>query len=157
MKRTDISEIFPEATKEQIDKLMGINGADINSAKGDLDAIKGQLTAAQTELQKLKEKGGKPDDLKEAKEAINKLQTELNGMKQAESLRQMRDKVAADKKIPVNLLTGETEEACAAQADSILAFAKSNGYPAIPDGGEIHNTPAPKARDKFAEWAAEIL
>lgn len=156
MKRTDISEIFPEATKEQIDKLMGINGADINSAKGDLDAIKGQLTAAQQEITQLKT-AGQPDQLQAATASINALKAELDGMKQAESLRQMRDKVAADKKIPVNLLTGETEEACAAQADSILAFAKSNGYPNIPDGGEIHNTPAPKARDKFAEWAAEIL
>ena len=29
MKRTDITELFPDATKEQIDKLLDLNGADI--------------------------------------------------------------------------------------------------------------------------------
>ena len=49
MKRTDITELFPDATAEQVDKLMGLNGADINKAKGELDTIRGQLTAAQEE------------------------------------------------------------------------------------------------------------
>ena len=43
MKRTDITDIWPEATKEQIDRIMDINGADISKAKGDLDSIQGQL------------------------------------------------------------------------------------------------------------------
>ena len=32
MKRTDITELFPDATKEQIDKLLDLNGADIAKA-----------------------------------------------------------------------------------------------------------------------------
>ena len=40
MKRTDITELFPDATAEQIDKLMDLNGQDINKAKGELDAIR---------------------------------------------------------------------------------------------------------------------
>lgn len=33
MKRTDITELFPEATKEQVNAILNLNGADINSAK----------------------------------------------------------------------------------------------------------------------------
>ena len=157
MKREQITEIFPEATKEQIDKLMGINGADINSAKGDLDALKNQLTTAQGELQKLKDNATPPDKLKEASDTIAALQTELAAMKQAESLRGIREKVSADKKVPAALLTGDTEESCNAQADAILAFAQSSGYPQLRDGGEPHNTPKPTARDKFADWAKDNL
>lgn len=157
MKRTDISDLFPDATKEQIDKLMGINGADINSAKGDLEGLKGQLAEAQNKITQLQQGSGQSDQLAAANKAIEELKAELDGMKTAESLRQIRDKVAEAKKIPVNLLTGETEEACAAQADSILAFAQSHGYPVVPDGGEANPSNAPKARDKFAEWAKENL
>lgn len=150
MKRTDITELFPDATEEQISKIMNLNGADINKAKGDLDGLKSQLQSANDELTKLKNAPNKDAELAA-------LQKELDGMKAAETIRTMREKVSADKKIPASLLTGETEEACAAQADAILSFAQASGYPAIRDGGEIHNTPAPQARDKFAEWAKDNL
>lgn len=157
MKRTDITDLFPDATKEQIEKLMGINGADINSAKGDLAGLQGQLADAQKQIEKLQQGSGQSDQLAAANKAIQDLQAELKGMKDAESLRQIRDKVAADKKVPANLLTGDTEEACAAQADSILAFAQSTGYPVIKDAGEVHTSSAPSVRDKFAEWAKDNL
>lgn len=160
MKREQITELFPEATKEQIDKIMALNGSDINSAKGELDTLKNQLTTAQGELEKLKKGAqGQPDKLKEASDAIKALQAELSGMKKAEELRIMREKVSAEKSIPMSLLTGETEEACAAQADAILAFAKTGagGYPALRDAGE-HSAPATTAtRDKFADWAKDNL
>ena len=109
MKRSDITDIWPEATKEQIDKLMGINGTDINNAKSELDGLKAQLTTAQSELQKLKDgAAGQPDKLKETQDALAALQTELNGMKHAEAVRQVREKVSGEKKVPANLLTGET-------------------------------------------------
>ena len=157
MKRTDISEIFPDATKEQIDKLLGINGNDINSAKGELDTLKGQLSTAQAELQQLKENGGQPDALKEAQKAITSLQAELTSMKQKEALRTMREKVSEDKKIPAALLTGETEDDCAKQADAILAFAATKDYPIVPDAGEAHGGKGPSTRDKFAAWAEKNL
>ena len=57
MKRTDITEIFPEATKEQIDKLMGINGADINAAKSELESLQQQIEGLKNSpsIDKLKE------------------------------------------------------------------------------------------------------
>lgn len=144
MKRTDITDIFPEATKEQIDKLMALNGADINGAKSELETLRQQLT----------EQNGKDADKYKLK--IKELTDELNGMKSAEAVRITREKVALEKNIPVNLLTGDTEEACAKQADEILAFATPS-YPALKDGGEPHGVFKSTTRDQFADWAKENL
>lgn len=144
MKRTDITKLFPEASKEAIDELMGINGSDVNAAR----------TAAEEASRQAAESGA--NELASATKQIELLTNELNGYKHAETVRSIREKVATEKKIPINLLTGETEESCAAQADSILAFAQP-AYPAYPDGGEINYTPKPATRDKFAAWANENL
>ena len=145
MKRTDITKLFPEATKEQIDELMSINGADINAAKSELETLRAQLT----------DQSGK--ELEKANKQIESLTAELNGMKNAETIRVTREKVASAKNIPVHLLTGETEEACAKQADEILAFATPAAYPAVRDSGEVHNLPKANTRDQFAEWMRDTL
>ena len=90
MKRTDISEIFPEATDEQIKKLMDINGADINSAKKGMTDLQAQLTAAQDEMKRIQSEAPSEDTQKQLKA----LQKELDGMKQAETMRLMREKGA---------------------------------------------------------------
>lgn len=146
MKRADITELFPDAPKEAIDKLMGINGADVNAAKAELEDLRAQLAAAANN-----------EDLQKAQQQAAQLQQELDSMKAAETIRLTREKVAAEKKVPAHLLTGETEEACAKQADEILAFANPTGYPRIRDAGEPHNPPTPATRDKFAEWAKDNL
>ena len=147
MKRTDITELFPEAPKEAIDKLMALNGADVNAAKAEVEDLRKQLQAAQ-------EGDGK---LQEAKQQIAQLTSELDGMKKAETIRLTREKVAGEKKIPANLLTGETEEACAEQADAILAFAQPGGYPRLRDAGEPSRTSTAQTRDRFADWAKDNL
>lgn len=146
MKRADITELFPEAPKEAIDKLMDINGADVNAAKSEIENLKAQLAEAQNGA-----------ELKKAQQQISQLQSELDGMKNAEAIRLTREKVAGEKKVPAHLLTGETEEACAAQADAILAFAQPAGYPVIRDGGEPNRTPSTATRDRFANWAKDNL
>lgn len=157
MKRTDITELFPDAPKEAIDKLMAINGADVNSAKGSLGSLTAELETAKSELAKLKAApSGQPDELKQATDAIAALKAELETMKTADAARTMREKVSAEKKVPAALLTGETEEACSAQADAILSFARSSaGYPAVRDAGETAQAAATATRDKFAEWAKD--
>ena len=156
MKRDDLTALFPDATTEQIDTLMGINGADINKAKGDLETLKTQLATAQSEIETLKSGGVNEDEFNAAKQLAATLQTELDGMKAAEAVRLVREKVAQEKKVPVHLLTGDTEEDCASQADSILAFAKPT-YPNVKDGGEVAPNNKKATRDQFAEWAKEIL
>lgn len=154
MKRTDISELFPDASKEQIDKLMDLNGADVNAAKGELQGLKDQINAL-----KQAQDGATASaaGLQAANDEIAQLKSQLEGMRNAEKIRGIREKVSSEKKVPASLLTGETEAACTKQADAILNFAKSQGYPQVPDGGEPTTPPATSTRDKFANWAAEYL
>lgn len=149
MKRADITELFPDATKEQIDKLMGINGQDINEAKRGLEDVRKQLEAALAA----------PKDDKEllaAREKAEQLQKDLDGMKAAEAMRIMREKVAQEVGVPAALLTGGTEDECKAQAEGIRDFAKGSGYPVVRDGGEVHVDTQKTTRDQFADWFQKI-
>lgn len=103
------------------------------------------------------EEAGK-SELQKANERAAALKTELEGLKKANQLRELRANVAREKSVPEALLTGETEEACKAQADAILAFAKGgNGYPPVRDGGEVNNSAKLATRDRFADWAKDNL
>lgn len=158
MKRTDITEIWPDAKKEDIDKLMSINGADVNAAKAEAETLRGQLKAAMDKAAELEGKTAKAEDLQKALQRAEAAENELAGLKLTNQLREIRESVAKEKGVPANLLTGDSEETCKAQADAILAFAKPGGYPALKDGGE-NNPPAggQSAREKFATWAKENI
>lgn len=157
MKREDIINLFPEATSEQIGQLLNINGADITRAKGSLADIQSALEAANAEINRLKE-GPTAEKLQAEIDRANNLQKELDGFKASDALRVMREKVAGEKKIPVNLLTADTEEACAQQADAILAFAQPGTYPIVADGGDPTKTPNnPSTGKQFAEWAKNMI
>lgn len=150
MKRTDITELFPDAPKETIDKIMSLNGADINAARAEMDSLKQQLADAQAGA-------SVSEELQKAQQQIEQLTKELTGMKAAETIRLTREKVAGEKRIPAHLLTAETEEECAEQADAILAFAQPSGYPQFRDGGEPQKQAKLTTRDKFADWAKDNL
>ena len=71
MKRTDITKLFPDATDEQINALMDLNGSDINAAKRGVDELKAQLTATKADLensQKAATAAASADELKKAQE-----------------------------------------------------------------------------------------
>ena len=95
-------------------------------------------------------------ELQKATERAQALEAELNGIKKAESIRAIREKVAKETGIPMqsmSLLTGETEEACLDQAKAILAIAQPNiSYPQVKDGGEVTNYTGGKPEDVFKEW-----
>lgn len=55
MKREDITTVFPDATKEQIDALLNIHSADIGKLKGDNDTLRGQLETANGTIGTLKD------------------------------------------------------------------------------------------------------
>lgn len=150
MKRTDITALFPEATKEQIDKLLDLAGADINAAKGDLENVRGQLATAQAEITSLKAKPADPDTAAQ----LQAVRDELAGLKAANALREIREKVSKELGVPASLLTGDSEDACKTQAEAIKAYADQKpGYPSIKDGGEVHHNPGTtSARDSFADW-----
>lgn len=154
MKRTDITELFPEATKEQIDRLMDLNGADLNAARSDVQSLKDQIEALKTAQDGA---AASAAGLQAANDEIAQLKTQLDGMRNAEKIRGIREKVSGEKKVPVHLLTADTEAACVKQADAILSFAQSQSYPNLPDGGEPSTPPSNATRDKFAAWAKENL
>lgn len=93
-------------------------------------------------------------DLEKAKEQADKYKAELDAIKRENEVRDARNKVATEKGIPTNLLTGNTEEECAAQADAILAWrGEQPKYPNVKDAGEnTKNVSAGKTRDQFANW-----
>ena len=113
----------------------------------------------------LREKAAKFDEMEEASksalqkatEKAEKLEAELKGMKRSEELRQIRDKVASETGVPVNLLTGESEEACLEQAKGILAFKGDITYPTLKDGGEVQGSPKGTTKQQFAEWANQAF
>ena len=154
MKRTDITGLFPEATDEQIKALMDINGNDINNAKKGVEELQTSLDDANA---KLAEVESNSTALQEAIDRANGLQSELDTMKAAETLRLTREEVAKSIGVPAHLLTAETKEDCEAQAKQILEFAKPSKYPSVPDGGEPIGNPHKATRDQFAEYFNEVI
>lgn len=151
MKRTDITELWPEATKEAIDRLMGINGADVNAAKAEAEGLRTQLAEAQEKLAKAPS-ADTAQQLTAALEKAAGLENELNGLKAANAIRDIRETVSKDLGVPSDLLTGATDEECRAQANAILAFAKPAGYPRVPDGGEKTPPSGKSTAQQFEDW-----
>lgn len=53
MKREEIKAIFPDATDEQLDKIMNINGADVEKQKSKVAALEADLKTAKEDTKKL--------------------------------------------------------------------------------------------------------
>lgn len=157
MKREDITKLFPDATKDQIDQILNINGADIAKAKGEADKAKGDLETYRADLEtaqkRIKELEKAGNDLQAEKERATALETELNGLKNANRIRDIRAAVAKETGVPMELLTADSEDACKAQAKGIQDYAKSGNYPDVRDGGE---TPPPTQTGAAGAWQSLI-
>lgn len=116
--------------------------ADYDDLKAKAQQFDAAQEAGKTELQKANEK-------------VAKLQEQLDTLTKANTLRELRSKVAAATGVPAELLSGDTEEACTAQAQAILKFAQP-GYPSVRDGGEVRNKPTGSTRQQFADWFAQV-
>lgn len=84
------------------------------------------------------------DDLKAKASQYDTTKAQLDALNSANARRDMIARVAAATGCPAELLTGDTEEACTAQAQAITAFAKSQqpaGYPNVKDGGTTLHLP----------------
>lgn len=113
-----------------------------------------------------KEKAAKFDEMEEAnktelqkaQEKVAEYEKKINAMEKEKNIHEMHTKVAQEKGIPVDLLTGETEEACNAQADAIKNYAtQSIGYPAVKDGGEPTSSHKVSTQELFKRWAEKQL
>ena len=153
MKRTDITGLFPDATTEQINALMDINGADINSAKAGITDLQTQLATANATIEQLR---ADARDVEELTNRATAFETELNTLKASNAIRDMREKVSKATGGPASLLTGETEEDCTAQAQGIVDFAKPTAYPVIRDGGEVSATQKSTPKDSFVNWFNQV-
>ena len=112
----------------------------------------------------LKAKAEKYDELEEANkselqkasERVASLEAELESVRKNEQIRAIRDKVATETGIPANLLTADTEEACAEQAKAIKEFATPT-YPNVRDAGELTGTSKVDTRTQFAQWTEQVF
>ena len=75
MKREDITALLPDITEKQLDKIMGLHGADVTNlkdslatAQNDLATARGELTAANEKL-----KGYDPDWQSKVTDAQNQM------------------------------------------------------------------------------------
>lgn len=145
-----------EATKEQEGRTF--TQAELNAIVNDR---LGREKAKYSDYEAMKEKAAKFDELEEANktelqkasEKVSELKAELEGIKRQNEIRDIRAEVAKEMNIPAELLTGETKEACEAQAKGIAEFAATkSGYPTLKDGGEVHKVTTSSTRQQFAEW-----
>ena len=103
------------------------------------------------------EEAGK-SDLQRAREEAETYRARADALQRDIDARNARDKVAAEKGVPASLLTGTTEEECAAQAEAMLKWrGPAQNYPAVPDGGEVRHSGGGKTRDQFADWFQDAL
>lgn len=94
------------------------------------------------------------DDLKAKASQYDTTKAQLDALNSANARRDMIARVAAATGCPAELLTGDTEEACTAQAQAITAFAKTQqpaGYPSVKDGGSpLHLPTQANTADAFS-------
>lgn len=140
-------------TQDELNSIVGKRLAEEKARFADYDSLKEKAAKYDEAMEASKSDSEK---LAEALARAKSLEDELKGMKQEAKIRGMREKVAAEKKIPVNLLTANTEEECIEQANALLEFAKPQ-YPKVKDGGEVPKTTSGTTADHFAEWFNKSL
>lgn len=137
-------------TQEELDRIVGERLTRERAKYPDYEEMK----AKAARLDELEE--ANKTELEKANEMAERYKKELDALKNAESIRTIREKVAKEMEIPVNLLTSDTEEGCKEQAAAIKAFAKP-GYPKVKDGGEPQNTHGQTTREQFADWVNNMM
>lgn len=137
-------------TQEEVNAIVGKRLAEEKGKYSDYEEIKAKAAKFDEAEEANK------SELQKAMERANNLEAELNGLKKSEEIRQTREKIATETGIPANLLTGDTEESCKAQAEAIKAFATPN-YPKVKDSGEVPKTSSGNAKTDFAEYLSQTL
>jgi len=137
-------------TQDEVNAIVGKRLAEEKSKFADYEEIKAKAAKFDEAEEANK------SELQKAVERANNLEAELNGLKKTEEVRQTREKIATETGIPAHLLTGDTEEACKAQAEAIKAFATPN-YPKVKDSGEVPKTASGNPKADFVACMANIL
>lgn len=139
--------------------------------QAEMDAIIGDRLARErqkyADYDSLKEKAGKYDEAQEANktelqkalENASKIQKELDALKSANNVRDVREKVAKEMDVPASLLTADTEEACKKQAEAIIEYAGGTKKK-YPSPKENKNEKSPQEAEKDANmkaWAHSLF
>lgn len=113
MKREEIKAIIPDITPEALDKIMGLNGADIEKAKSKVTALEAEneehkkaVEKLNADIEKLKSEGASAEDYKAKLEALQaenlakekQAEADRIAKEKAESLDKRFDAVIGDKK-----------------------------------------------------------
>ena len=148
----------------------GNQGNEKTFTQAELDAIVSDRLSRErqkyADYDSLKEKADKFDEAEEANKSelqkvldnASKLKNELDTLKAANTVREVREKVAKEMDIPASLLTGDNEEACKAQAEAIIAYAggKPKKYPDTKDNN--NQSQGGTSNDNgMREWARNLF
>ena len=137
-------------TQDEVNAIVGKRLAEEKSKFADYEEIKAKAAKFDEAEEANK------SELQKAVERANNLEAELAGLKKSEEVRQTREKIATETGIPAHLLTGDTEEACKAQAEAIKAYATPT-YPKVKDSGEVPKTTSGNAKADFAEFMSTVF
>ena len=148
----------------------GAQNTEKTFTQAELDAIvKDRLKRANekySDYEALKEKAAKFDELEaankteleKATEQVKTLKAELEGIKKSSEISAMRTKIATENNVPIELLTGSTEEECTTQVTKIKELLSANGVPTgVSDGGEVVRNQKVDTRTSFAKWANQLI
>lgn len=102
MRRDQITEIFKDATKEQIDQILNINSADISKALGSAGDTQKELDNANKKIAELQTKADNADKLQQRVEELEKADRErVEAEKKAQERAELEERfnsVSGDKK-----------------------------------------------------------
>lgn len=139
-------------TQDEVNAMIGKRVFEEKSKYADYETLKEKADR----LDKLEESS--KSELQKAVEKSNALQAELDGLKKANQIRELRQKVADETGIPASLLTADTEDGCRNQAEAIKEYAAPKGYPNVRDSGELQTPVGKKStRDLFSEWSENVF
>lgn len=159
LKNLDLGEgaRLPDAA---IDAIMAEHGKTVNPLQETITGLTGERDSLQTQLTEAQQRLSSAQDWeKKYNTDTQTLQGQITALQKDIDTRNARDKVSADTGVPASLLTGETEEACKAQADAILKWhGDQPKYPGSAGvGGEPEASGGGATRDQFADWATTVL
>ena len=172
MKRDEVKAIVPSITDEQLDRVMDLNGADIERQKQTIATLTTERDAARTQLGEANKKleGYDPEWKTKAERA------ESNARAQVEAL---QSDFAAESAVSGLKFSSESAKKAflaelkakklTLQEGKLLGFddfladykktdpgAFASGYPNVKDGGDPTHTPGGTPRDQFAAWFEQV-
>ena len=119
MTRDEIKAILPNITKEELDKIMAINGTDIEKAKGDTTALNTQITDLSNQIT---DRDNQLKDLKSKVGDNEALRTKIEELETAnKTAKSNYDKIVADMKRDFAVNTS-IREAKAKNVKAVLAL-----------------------------------